>query len=146
MCVLHLDVLLLFSNVPVFRLVMASRKLEPHSKPCWQCRVFTCIALHDSQNPCCLLEVKSKIISGHCQCGQSFLFLCATVQDLCSLKKKINVRGYGEALHGPMSALVTMWAAVVPSLKGKRAERAFLLSNLWMYWAICYKKGSTQVI
>lgn len=151
MCVLHLDVLLLFSqqndwNVPVFWLVMASRKREPHSKPCWQCRVCTCIALPDSRNPCCLLEVKSKIISGHCQCGQSFLFLCAAVQDLCSFQKKIQCQRLWEVLHWPMSALVTMWAAVVPSLKGKRAERAFLLSNLWMYWAVCYKKGSTQVI
>lgn len=109
MCVLHLDVLLLFSqqndwNVPVFWLVMASRKREPHSKPCWQCRVCTCIALPDSRNPCCLLEVKSKIISGHCQCGQSFLFLCAAVQDLCSFQKKNSMsevmRGFALANVG----------------------------------------------
>ncbi len=134
--------------LPVYWFVVAYRKLEPHSKPHWQWRAFICIALHPSQNPCCLLEVKSKRITAHCQCGQSFLFLCAAVEDLCSFFL-FNVRGYGEALHGPMSALVTMWAALVPSLKGKRAERAFLLSNPWSTRALLshmFKKGSTQVI
>ncbi len=70
--------------LPVYWFVVAYRKLEPHSKPHWQWRAFICIALHPSQNPCCLLEVKSKRITAHCQCGQSFLFLCAAVEDLCS--------------------------------------------------------------
>jgi len=130
MCLLHIDVLLLFSqhsdwNVPVFWLVMASRKLEPHSKSWWQCRVFTCIALQDSQNHCCLLEVKKQDNLRTLSVWPFFpVFMCSSSRPLQFLKK-FNVRGYGEALHGPMSALVTMWAAVVPSLKGKRAERAF---------------------